>query len=59
MDMNRTTIWLTDKDRDAIETIKEKYGIDSNSAVIRLALRILAASDLEIHESLQNQTRAK
>jgi len=50
--MNRTTIWISDKDRKAIEVIKRRYGLDNNSAAIRLALRIVAASKLaEIDES--------
>ena len=58
--MNRTTIWISTEDRKAIEAIKRKYGLDNNSAAIRLALRIVAASKLaEIDESLQDQTRAK
>jgi len=44
--MNRTTIWISTEDRKAIEAIKRKYGLDNNSAAIRLALRIVAASKL-------------
>jgi len=58
--MNRTTIWLSSEDKKAIEVIKDKYGLDNNSAAIRLALRILAASKLaEIYERIQDTPGTK
>ena len=58
--MKRTTIWLSFEDRKAIEIIKGKYGLDNNSAAIRLALRILAASKLaEIYERVQDAPGTK
>ena len=48
--MKRTTIHLADVDRDAIKIIRERYGVDTDSAAIRLALRILAAASLQISE---------
>jgi Arc/MetJ family transcription regulator len=40
--MKRTTIFLGDADRNAIQTIKDRYGISSDSDAIRLALRVIA-----------------
>ncbi len=40
--MKRTTIFLGDADRMAIQTIKDRYGISSDSDAIRLALRVIA-----------------
>ncbi len=40
--MKRTTIFLGDADRSAIQTIKDRYGISSDSDAIRLALRVIA-----------------
>ncbi len=42
MRMKRTTIFLGDPDRAAIQTIKDRYGISSDSDAIRLALRVIA-----------------
>jgi len=39
-----TTIRLDETDRAAIETVKERYGVASDSDAIRLALRLLAES---------------
>ena len=39
-----TTIRLDETDRAAIATIKERYGVASDSDAIRLALRLLAES---------------
>jgi len=46
--MKRTTIWLGSADKEAIEIIKVKYGMKSDSAVIRFALRIIASSKVGI-----------
>jgi Arc/MetJ family transcription regulator len=40
--MKRTTIFLGDVDRTAIQTIKDRYGVSSDSDAIRLALRVMA-----------------
>jgi hypothetical protein len=40
----RTTIWLDEADKAAISTIRERYGVASDSDAIRLAVRLLAAS---------------
>ena len=40
----RTTIWLDEADRTALEAIKERYGTATDSDAMRLALRLLAAS---------------
>ena len=37
-----TTVRLDEADRAAIERIKERYGVASDSDAIRLALRLLA-----------------
>jgi hypothetical protein len=44
--MKRTSIFLAEEDRQAIETIKERYGISTDSDAIRLALRVLAESPM-------------
>ncbi len=43
--MKRTTIFLGDADRAAIQAIKDRYGISSDSDAIRLALRLIARID--------------
>lgn len=46
--MNRTTIFLGDADREAIRLIRERWGVGSDSAAMRLALRVVAGvSELE------------
>jgi len=40
----RTTIWLDDADRAALATVRERYGVATDSDAIRLALRLLAES---------------
>jgi Arc/MetJ family transcription regulator len=40
----RTTIWLDDADRAALATVRERYGLATDSDAIRLALRLLAES---------------
>jgi Arc/MetJ family transcription regulator len=42
MGMKRTTIFLGDEDREAIRTIRTRYGVSTDSDAVRLALRILA-----------------
>jgi Arc/MetJ-type ribon-helix-helix transcriptional regulator len=47
MDMakaKRTTVWLYRDDLQAIERIRARWGLGSDSDAVRLALRILAAS---------------
>ena len=46
--MKRTTIWLDEKDRIAIERIRELYGLKTDSAAIRFALRILGAQETKV-----------
>ncbi len=40
----RTTVWLDEIDRAALATIRERYGVASDSDAIRLAVRLLAES---------------
>lgn len=40
--MKRTTIFLGDADRTAIQAIKDRFGISSDSDAIRLAVRVIA-----------------
>ncbi len=42
--MKRTTIFLAETDRAAIQAIKDRYGVSSDSDAIRLALRVLASA---------------
>jgi len=49
--MRKTTIWLNEKDRQAIKVIRKQYGVATNSAAIRLALRLLAFQELGINAS--------
>ena len=47
MAMKRKMLWLDEKiDREAIQIIKERYGCESESQAMRLALRVLAASPM-------------
>lgn len=41
-DVQRTSIFLGDKDRESIRAIQERYGVSTDSDAIRLALRVLA-----------------
>jgi Arc/MetJ-type ribon-helix-helix transcriptional regulator len=45
----RTTVWLYRDDLQAIERIRARWGLGSDSDAVRLALRILAASDSDVH----------
>ena len=40
--MKRTTILLGDADRRAIQAIKDRFGVSSDSDAIRLAVRVIA-----------------
>lgn len=42
--MKRTSVFLAKEDRDAIEVIKSRYGVSTDSDAIRLAIRVLAES---------------
>ena len=44
--MNRTSVFVGPEDRAAIEIIKQRYGVATESDAIRLALRVLAASPM-------------
>ena len=47
MTMKRKMLWLDDvMDAEAILVIKERYGRESESQAMRLALRVLAASPM-------------
>lgn len=41
-DVQRTSIFLGDRDREAIRVIQERFGVSTDSDAIRLALRVLA-----------------
>ena len=45
----RTSIYLDEQDRQAIQVIKERYGITSESDVIRFALRLIAREEGKPH----------
>ena len=45
-DMRRKGIWLGPQDQAAIDVIRERYGCDTESMAVRLALRVLAASPM-------------
>ncbi len=42
---HRTSIYLDEQDRQAIQVIKARYGITSDSDVIRFALRLVAREE--------------
>ncbi len=44
MTKRRTSIYLDEADKAAIQTIKERYGITSDSDAIRFAVRQVAAA---------------
>ncbi|NUM47613.1 MAG: hypothetical protein HUU38_23160 [Anaerolineales bacterium] len=47
MTMKRKMLWLDEEiDHTAIQIIKERYGCESESQAMRLALRVLAASPM-------------
>ena len=39
----RTTVFLEDRDEQAIAQIKEQYGVKSDNAAIRFALRVVTS----------------
>jgi len=41
-DVQRTSIFLSGEDREAIRLVKERYGVSTDSDAIRLALRVLS-----------------
>ena len=43
--MKRTTIYLAEIDRVAIKMIRKLYGMDTDSAAIRFAIRVMANAD--------------
>ncbi len=45
----RTSIYLDERDRQAIQVIKERHGITSDSDVIRFALRLVAREEGKPH----------
>lgn len=49
MDKKRTSIYLDETDRKAIQTIKDRYGITSDSDAIRFALRLVAQEELGVY----------
>jgi len=60
--MQRTTIFLGDEDREAIQTISRRYGLATESDAIRLAVRVLAASPhltIELPPRPKHARRAK
>lgn len=40
--MKRTTIYLADMDRVAIDAIRKRFGMSTDSTAIRFALRVVA-----------------
>ena len=44
MTSKRSNIFLADEDRTAIQTVRERYGLSTDSDALRLAIRVLAAS---------------
>jgi len=49
MNKKRTSIYLDETDRKAIQTIKDRYGITSDSDAIRFALRLVAQEELGVY----------
>ena len=45
-DMKRKGIWLGPQDQAAIDVIRDRYGCDTESMAVRLALRVLASSPM-------------
>ncbi len=43
-----TTVRFDEEDAKAIETIKARYGISTDSDALRFALRIVAQSDVQL-----------
>lgn len=50
--VKRRSFWLDDADEEALRDLRERYGLETDAAVVRLALRVLHASPkLQIPES--------
>ena len=47
-ELRRTTIWVGPEDRRAVRAIRERWGLDSDSAAWRFAVRVLAQARLEV-----------
>ena len=57
--MKRTSIFLADKDFDALKIIQSKYGVSTASDAIRLAIRVLAHAENISISPLPNQKLSK
>jgi Arc/MetJ family transcription regulator len=55
----RTTIWLGDPDRDAIHTVRERFGLSSDSDAIRLAVRTLARAERVAVWPIPDESKSK
>lgn len=44
--MKRKMLWISEEDQEAIGVIARRYGLESDSSVMRLALRVLAAAPM-------------
>lgn len=44
--MKRKSYWIDEEDEAAIAQLKERYGCESDSQVVRFALRVLANSPM-------------
>jgi hypothetical protein len=44
--MKRKTFWVAPEDEQALETIQQRYGCESESQALRLAVRVLANSPM-------------
>lgn len=46
VDMKRKTFWLDSEDEAALAVLSRRYGCESESQALRLAIRVLAASPM-------------
>lgn len=44
--MRRRAFWMTADDEQAMAVIRDRYGVETDTGALRLALRILAASPM-------------
>jgi Arc/MetJ family transcription regulator len=60
MAMKRKMLWLDEEiDAAAIQTIRTRYGVESESAAMRLALRVLANSPMLTLDLPERPTHAR
>ena len=51
-------MWIDQQDREAIQRIRQRWGLGTDSDAIRLAIRVLSVSRLEVLPEIATRTDA-